>query len=160
MVTRLAVDQSIDAPTTCEPYWSLLECQYVEDVDDIGLVHAGVHRLLGLIPAFSSSMRSWQLHDVHEPQSALPVSTRSMSRARPATSDSGAGTDALPLSVRIAGPAPKCFATPAAVSESSRNALSLRLSRMAIRSSGPPLRIGVSSDYRRLWAMSSCRWLG
>jgi short-subunit dehydrogenase len=32
MVTRLAVDQSIDAPTTCEPYWSLLECQYVEDV--------------------------------------------------------------------------------------------------------------------------------
>ena len=58
MVTRLAVDQSIDAPTTCEPYWSLLECQYVEDVDDVGLVHAGVHGLLGLIPAFSSSRNS------------------------------------------------------------------------------------------------------
>jgi len=49
-------------------------------------------------PRFSSSMLSWTLHDVHEPQSAIPFTTTSHSRAAATSISSGAGSAAAALS--------------------------------------------------------------
>src|SRR5439155_10784581 len=52
-------------------------------------------------PRFSSSMLSWTLHDVHDPQSAIPLITRSHSRAAASSISSGMGSAAAFLSYRI-----------------------------------------------------------
>ena len=47
------------------------------------------------VPAFATSMASWRLHDVQDPQSAEPAKTTSHSFAIAAISSIGAGVEAL-----------------------------------------------------------------
>ena len=47
------------------------------------------------VPAFATSMASWRLHDVQDPQSAEPAKTTSHSLAISAISSGGAGVEAL-----------------------------------------------------------------
>ena len=49
------------------------------------------------VPALASSMASWRLHDVHDPQSAEPAKTTSQSLPSSAMSSGGAGVEALAL---------------------------------------------------------------
>jgi len=49
-------------------------------------------------PRFSSSMLSWTLHDVHDPQSAIPLITTSHSRVAASSISSDAGSAAAFLS--------------------------------------------------------------
>ena len=49
-------------------------------------------------PRFSSSMLSWTLHDVQDPQSAIPLITTAHSRAAASSMSSGAGSAAAALS--------------------------------------------------------------
>ena len=49
-------------------------------------------------PRFSSSMLSWTLHDVQDPQSAMPLITTSHSRVAASSISSGAGSAAAVLS--------------------------------------------------------------
>ena len=50
------------------------------------------------MPRFSSSMLSWTLHDVQEPQSAMPLITTSHSRVAASSISSGRGSAAAFLS--------------------------------------------------------------
>ena len=50
------------------------------------------------MPRFSNSMLSWTLHDVQDPQSAIPLITTSHSRVAAASISSGAGSAAAFLS--------------------------------------------------------------
>ena len=47
------------------------------------------------VAAFASSMASWRLHDVHDPQSAEPAKTTSHCLASSSMSSAGAGVEAL-----------------------------------------------------------------
>ena len=47
------------------------------------------------VPALASSMVSWRLHDVHDPQSAEPAKTTSQSLPSSAISSGEAGVAAL-----------------------------------------------------------------
>jgi len=47
------------------------------------------------VPALATSMASWRLHDVHDPQSAEPAKTTSQALATSAISSAAAGVDAL-----------------------------------------------------------------
>ena len=47
------------------------------------------------VPAFASSMASWRLHDVQDPQSAEPAKTRSQCLPSSSISSGAAGVDAL-----------------------------------------------------------------
>ena len=49
------------------------------------------------VPAFASSMASWRLHDVHDPQSAEPAKTTSQCLPSSSMSSGGAGVEALAL---------------------------------------------------------------
>jgi hypothetical protein len=49
------------------------------------------------VPAFASSMASWRLHDVQDPQSAEPAKTRSQCLPSSSISSGAAGVDALAL---------------------------------------------------------------
>ena len=49
------------------------------------------------VPSFATSMASWRLHDVHDPQSPEPAKTTSHSLASSATSSAGAAVEALAL---------------------------------------------------------------
>jgi hypothetical protein len=42
VLTRLAADEGVDAPTAGDPDWSLRISQEVEHVEDVRLVHAGI----------------------------------------------------------------------------------------------------------------------
>ena len=48
-------------------------------------------------PLFSSSMLSWTLHDVHDPQSAIPLMTTAHSRLAASSISAGAGCAAACL---------------------------------------------------------------
>ena len=50
------------------------------------------------MPRFSNSMLSWTLHDVQDPQSAIPLITTSHSRVAASSISSGAGRAAAVLS--------------------------------------------------------------
>ena len=50
------------------------------------------------MPRFSSSMLSWTLHDVQDPQSAIPLITTSHSRTAASSTSSGTGSAAACLS--------------------------------------------------------------
>jgi len=50
------------------------------------------------MPRFSNSMLSWTLHDVQDPQSAIPLITTSHSRAAASSISSGTGSAAALLS--------------------------------------------------------------
>ena len=50
------------------------------------------------MPRFSNSMLSWTLHDVQDPQSAIPLITTSHSRAAASSISSGTGSAAAFLS--------------------------------------------------------------
>jgi predicted component of type VI protein secretion system len=49
------------------------------------------------VPLFASSMASWRLHDVHDPQSAEPAKTTSHSLLSSAITSGAAGVEALAL---------------------------------------------------------------
>ena len=49
------------------------------------------------VPPLASSMASWRLHDVHDPQSAEPAKTTSQVLARSAITSGAAGVEALAL---------------------------------------------------------------
>ena len=49
------------------------------------------------VPAFASSMVSWRLHDVQDPQSAEPAKTTSHSLLSDAITSGAAGVEALAL---------------------------------------------------------------
>jgi hypothetical protein len=49
------------------------------------------------VPPFASSMASWRLHDVHDPQSAEPAKTTSQALLSSAMSSGAAGVDAFAL---------------------------------------------------------------
>ena len=49
------------------------------------------------VPAFASSMASWRLHDVQDPQSAEPAKTRSQCLPSSSISSGAAGVEALAL---------------------------------------------------------------
>ena len=49
------------------------------------------------VPPRASSMASWRLHDVHDPQSAEPANTTSQVLLSSATSSGAAGVEALAL---------------------------------------------------------------
>ena len=53
------------------------------------------------MPRFSISMLSWTLHDVHDPQSAMPLITTSHSRVAASSISSGMGSAAALLSYRM-----------------------------------------------------------
>lgn len=58
------------------------------------------------VPIFATSMASWRLHDVQDPQSPEPVKTTSHSLASSATSPGGAGLEALALRRITTSPTP------------------------------------------------------
>jgi hypothetical protein len=49
------------------------------------------------VPLLASSMASWRLHDVHDPQSAEPAKTTSHCLASSAITSGAAGVEALAL---------------------------------------------------------------
>ena len=49
------------------------------------------------VPLFASSMASWRLHDVHDPQSAEPAKTTSHCLLSSAITSGAAGVEALAL---------------------------------------------------------------
>ena len=49
------------------------------------------------VPAFASSMASWRLHDVHDPQSAEPAKTTSQCLPSSPISSAAAGVEAFAL---------------------------------------------------------------
>ena len=49
------------------------------------------------VPLFASSMASWRLHDVHDPQSAEPAKTTSHCLLSSAMTSGAAGVEALAL---------------------------------------------------------------
>jgi hypothetical protein len=49
------------------------------------------------VPPFASSMASWRLHDVHDPQSAEPAKTTSQVLLSSAMISGAAGVDAFAL---------------------------------------------------------------
>src|ERR1700741_2077330 len=80
------------------------------------------------VPAFASSMASWRLHDVQDPQSAEPAKTTSQSFARPARISGAAGVAAFALRRRITVLTPCSAERIAPISSASRSKLAFLLS--------------------------------
>src|SRR5262245_14133488 len=83
------------------------------------------------IPRCSSTMAPWILHDVHDPQSALP--TRTKSHVVSAARMSGDGAPAIPFSRLTTSRTPYCSRRRSATASIRVPALALLLSRMPTR---------------------------